>query len=514
MSFIINPKATLCLGLAILAIWLPSLGGEFVYDSKIQIASDDFVHTPSNFPDVISFRVLGRDVLDFNRPVMLLSLLLDSLVVGRSPFGYRLSNVLLHCVIAMLAFQLLARAFRRPDNQTDASLLAVSVFAFAAHPICAEVVCEPSNREDALVALFSLGALLVADIGNGSRDRVHRGVAVLTCVLFSLLAIGSKETGVALPFMLLAWWFFIARRSNARWWLSAAGASLVAVAIFTWARFAMAPGHSEIFYSPPRLAGGTLAGTIPVCARIFVLYLRNVFWPAQLCADYSPQSIAWITAPNAYAILGILAAAFGVWSWRDRRAAFLALAMLAALAPISNFVPMYRPAADRYLYLPLIFGAGSLYLGLATLVRWRGVSLGIGVAIALLLCGVCLQRQGQWDNRLNLWSRELQLNPSSLNARMGYSTALIDAGKFENAEAVVRRTLIDMPKTERADLWATLARALDGQGRVAESNEATRKALALEPRYSDEAWLIRTLRETKTFAKSFATLATRVAPDK
>ena len=52
------------------AVYLPTLWGEFVYDDVAQIVIDDYIHQPSHLPEVLTFRVMARDVLDFNRPVI------------------------------------------------------------------------------------------------------------------------------------------------------------------------------------------------------------------------------------------------------------------------------------------------------------------------------------------------------------------------------------------------------------------------------------------------------------
>ncbi|MEI6494154.1 MAG: hypothetical protein WCO94_16535, partial [Verrucomicrobiota bacterium] len=52
-------------GLAV-GLYFSSLGGGFVCDSRLQILTDPFIHDPSHWLDVLSLRVMGMDVLDFN----------------------------------------------------------------------------------------------------------------------------------------------------------------------------------------------------------------------------------------------------------------------------------------------------------------------------------------------------------------------------------------------------------------------------------------------------------------
>jgi hypothetical protein len=74
----------LLVALAAIALYLPTLGYDFVYDSLTQIQIDDFIHQPRHFADVLSLRVLGMNVLDFNRPVNLFTLMVDSLLWGKT----------------------------------------------------------------------------------------------------------------------------------------------------------------------------------------------------------------------------------------------------------------------------------------------------------------------------------------------------------------------------------------------------------------------------------------------
>src|SRR5580658_8416471 len=86
------------LAMVVLSLFAPSLRSGFVYDSKLQVLIGDFIHQRANLLPVLTFQVISWDVLDFNRPVQLASLMFDSLVWGKNPFGYHLTNILLHLI--------------------------------------------------------------------------------------------------------------------------------------------------------------------------------------------------------------------------------------------------------------------------------------------------------------------------------------------------------------------------------------------------------------------------------
>ncbi len=505
------------------AIWMPSLGGGFVYDSVVQIESDDYVHTRSNFWHVASLQVMTQDVLDFNRPVMLLSLMVDAVVWARNSFGYRLTNWLLHVFNAVLLFCLICQILRPPNaklgcgTQQQRLLEVVAMFGtlfFSLHPLCAEVVCEPSNREDLLVGVFAMGALLLSIAGSDSTKQTKKAVYAILCVLCAALGVASKETGVCIPFLIAAFWLLVENGKGPRWWLPLSSASFLVTGGFLVARFCLEPKESTIFFAHPQRIGGTLLEIIAGTARILVTYVGNVFWPTRLLADYTPSSLVPLGPGLSFAVLGALLAGAAFWSLLEKRAAFLSVAMALSLLPVMNFVPIYRPAADRYLYLPLIFAGGLGAIGLSTLAThvprraaWVAAT-GVCVALALL----SIHQQGFWDNRFALWSREHRLNPGSYTAHTALASALTEmAGRHEDALAVLRQAEIRFDVAKLPNFWALRARVLESLGRRSEADEAARVALAIEPRYASAEWTIRTLRQTRSAAVEFEKIAERAA---
>ena len=192
-----------------LVVFWPTLHSEFVYDSQAEIVLWDYLHDRANLLTAVSFRLMSLDVLDFNRPVAVASLMFDSLFWGREPFGYHLTNILLHIATTWAAFLLVRHILVqvRPDGDPPRRNLAafLATLLFALHPLVTEAVCEPSNRKDLLATLFGLTAILLVarhrpGWGRGDPARVVLGP------FLCLLATGSKELGVAFPVILFAYW--------------------------------------------------------------------------------------------------------------------------------------------------------------------------------------------------------------------------------------------------------------------------------------------------------------------
>lgn len=476
------------------AVFSGTLTADFVYDARLQVLTDPFLHDPWNWVDVLTFRVLGRDVLDFNRPVHLASLMLDAAVWGVNPFGYHLTSILLHAanvVLVWIVVRALLGGEAAGERPPHPLVPIVAALFFAVHPIVTEAVCEPSFREDLLAAAFTLGAVVLAAGHAPERGGdLRRGLACAACCL---LAVASKESGVAAPFVLAAWRWLVQHRDprarDAGFWRLVIGGGLAAVAVFLAARFLLEPSPSRIFESRPEYPGGSLAEALKVQPRILALYAQLVVCPVNLCADYGGYSVRHLPLPAALVILAVLAVAGGVAAWRDRRIGFGLALLLLPLLPVSNLVPIYRAAADRYLYLPLA-GVACLVACLLDS-RWvrarerrqQAVLLVALAAVGLLGVG-CLGRQRVWRSQLELWTDTHARNPASFNGANGLAMALREAGRGDEAVEMARQA-VTLSSGQRGDAWMTLALAYDTAGRTAEADEAAAKALELDPRIAD-----------------------------
>lgn len=137
----------------------------------------------------------------FFRPTMTLSFTLDEAVWGLEPFGYHLTNLLLHLAAAGLLFHLVYRI-----NGRDYGAAAVAGGFYSLHPILTEVVPVTIRRQETLVAVFLLLGLLAFrryEYGAGSR------LALTGALLCFVAAAGAKEVGMMfLPVVVAHLWLW------------------------------------------------------------------------------------------------------------------------------------------------------------------------------------------------------------------------------------------------------------------------------------------------------------------
>jgi tetratricopeptide (TPR) repeat protein len=491
------------------AVFSATLGADLVYDARMQILTDGFIHDWRNWPAVLSGRVLGMDVLDFNRPAMLASLMLDAAVWGREPFGYHLASVALHAVNVVLLW-LVVRQVVGPEKNI---LPLLAALLFAVHPVVAEAVCEPTYREDLLVATCSLAALVLAMRHDPAAPGCDRWRA-LGCTVLCLLAIASKEAGIVAPMLLGCYWWLFRRGEPGRFWAVAIGGAKLVVLAFLAARFLLEPNPSKIFETKPEYLGGSLAQALLFEPRILALYAQLILFPVNLCADYGSVSIDHLPLPVALVFLAAIVIVATIAARQDRRLLFAAALTLLPLVPVANLVPIYRPAADRYLYLPMAGVAVAVaclldapWLAGREALR-RRVIIGCMAAVAILGLA-CIERQRVWADSLALWSDSHRKNPASVTTAAGLGEALREAGRLTEAEALTREA-IRLSNGQRGDAWASLALILDAQGRATEATDAVARALEVDPKLADPDARVAALAMERPMAEDLKRLLERL----
>ena len=313
--------------------------------------------------------------------------------------------------------------------------------------------------------------------------------------------------------MIAVWWWCYRHRDPGGFWAVAIGGGAAVVAAFLALRFRLEVVPSRIFEHRPQYPGGSLTAALAIEPRILALYAQLVVAPVNQCADYGLYSVRHFPTLVAIVIVVGLAVAAGLGIHRDRRLAVAVTLIVLPLVPVANFVPIYRAAADRYLYLPLAgvaLAAGCLldapWLAGRGQVR-RNIACCALVAAILLAIG-CTARQKVWAGVVPLWEDTFRKNPLAFTAASGYAEALREAGRLAEAEQAAR-TAIRLSGGERGDAWATLALVLDDQGRPWEAVEALDKALAADPRLARPADRVATLAMERPYAEALERLLAR-----
>jgi hypothetical protein len=469
------------------AVFAPSLWFGFVYDALTQVLTDTYLFDPKHWLDVLTFRVLGQDVFDFNRPLQIASLMLDAAIWGRNPFGYHLTSVLLHAVNVALVWLVVSELTsgavgdgNRSQSQSVSWACLVGSAVFAVHPVMVEAVCEPTYREDLLVTFFSLLALLLA-MRHAPATSGWDAWRAFGCMACCLLAAAAKESAMATPAMLVVYRWLVRRGEPGRFWQAALGGSVAVTLAFFAARFLLDPTPALINDEKPGYLGGSLGQAILIQPRILAFYAQLIALPVNLSADYGGESIRHLSLAVALMALAGIVVAGWLAAQRDRRLLFAFAMILFPLLPVSNLVPIFRPFADRYLYFAMAGVAAVVACLLdapwltAHVRRWCLIA---SVAAVAMLGLASIERQKIWANSLALWSDTYAKNPGSFTAARNLAVALCEVGRLDEAEKAAQQAIL-LTNGTHASLWAILAIILDEKNQPQFADRALKQALDL-----------------------------------
>ncbi|RMF85839.1 MAG: phospholipid carrier-dependent glycosyltransferase, partial [Nitrospinota bacterium] len=330
--------------------YLNALSGPFLWDDRPLILENAFLRTPQPLytaftTDYWSF-ASTRKTSGYYRPLLLLSYRLDTFFWGFRPFGFHLTNLLLHTLNAVLVYWLACHLLPSARSAWLAALF------FAAHPIHTESVSWISGRTDLIVTLFLLAAFLSflsLQRGQGRGKGLFLSL-LLFCFALALLA---KENALVFPLLLLGYrWFFPSQEK--RYTLGyAVGGSVTLIILYLGLRFALV--------GSPVLAASNVPFTIRLLTapKLFVIYLKLLLLPVGLHIQrdilLTPLSHLFTLEALLYLLLTLLVLlAACVLRKRFPLAVFAFFWIGVTLLPVLNLLPLRQVLAERFLYLPSV----------------------------------------------------------------------------------------------------------------------------------------------------------------
>lgn len=472
--FAFQPAAlagALALIAAALLVYLPALGGGYIWD-------DDFYITANRtLLDVDGLRRIWVEpgATPQYYPLVFTMFWAEHALWGMQPFGYHLVNVLLHICNALI----LVAVLRRLD--LPGAWLAGVLFAL--HPVNVESVAWITERKNNLSFFFALLSLLaymrfspIADRGDSPPRRWGWYFPALALFAAALL---SKTVTCSLPavILVLEWW----RRG--RIGVRDVGPLLpffVLGGVLAWVTVDMERGHVG--------AEGLQLDLSPierflVAGRAFWFYLFKLLVPVNLTFIYPrwqiDDRVAWQYAfPLAAA--GLIVA---LWLLRNRIGRGpLAAALLygGILVPALGFIDVYpfrySWVADHFQYHA---SAAALVLIATLIVTLLGPQASRAVPAFVLLAvalGILTFRQaGMYHNIEALWRTTIARNPDAWMAYANLGSLYAREGRVAEGLPYVQRAL--QLKPEHPIALNTLAYVALHENRFADALQFCARAI-------------------------------------
>ena len=467
---------------------LPALQGEMVWDDSFLVRDNPFIKSPLFIFEAFRHYLFLDFYSAHYRPVQNLSFIADYFFWNGNPYGFHLTNLLLHIASGLLLYLLLGKLFAslRGVEADDGNSSAWSLGAFfvallwIVHPVHSAAIDYISGRADSLAfSLACAGWLLFIRARKSTRPGVQ--IALYALATFSgLLALCSREIAcVWILLFLLHLTFFdkgLSRRALIITGLCSIGLLGIYAGLRTLPALQLSPAPSQAGWPAPMRA--------VLMFRSLGDYARLMIFPGNLHMERS------VVAPENYlghdqwrhsaaveylSILGLLF--FGLLLYGAFRAGpsrglriFGASWFLLGYLPISNLIELNATVAEHWLYLPsvglLIFVIGCV---LELPVRYRSVMAGCACCAVVALSIRSTIRSSDWLTDEIFYRRTLGAGGRSSRILANLGQVYANRGEYAKAEAILRNVLRLSPDYPIAR--SNLAEVLLREGHKTEAEE-------------------------------------------
>ena len=392
------------------------------------------------------------------RPLINLSYAVDRALWGPGPFGFHVTNVLLHMLNVMLLFAMARRAAldvgqrstgAASTSSPDATAAAAALL-FAVHPMMSESVGYISARAELFAGTFVLLCLLSAARWMRKESRSW-WVAAFGCWIGALL---SKEVAIVLPLVLIAydrWLLASDPATHERRFLRLHLPMLSVAFVVSMARLYVMSQMEYVgevrWYWP----------LVPVQLDAMRRYLELLVVPHHQAIYHGASSVG-LFDPRALAIPVLLAVAVVISTRRHagRLATFGLIAFVLFLIPSSMLYVLNigEVMAEHRAYVASI----GIFLGFGSLIGWltsqlhlvgKGARRFAWVALALVavqLAALTVARNRVWSNPEALWREAVNGAPDDWLPNAQLAESLRQRDSCGEAVTHYQRALLGRPE--------------------------------------------------------------------
>lgn len=343
-----------------------TLENSFVFDDESVIIGNTSIRDLSNIPKYFTaeegfHKVIGR----YYRPVISSTYAMDYSIWELNPYGYHLTNIIIHIISCLLLFKILTTLFSRYKYRNLVSMF--STLIFAVHPIHTEAVSWVSGRTDSLVTLFFFASFLfyieftketdsVKPVKNSEKTANRNFLYLGLSVFFYAAGLLTKEMIITMPVIIVLYDLVYRKKDldylkeNLISYILFSGVTIIYLVLRYYLLKDIPDRESYLYFfgKDYTVVIGTMLKTIPV-------YFRLLFAPFPLLYHYNgviDDAKTLIDSAVVFSFLFILLMVFiAVYYYKkDSIISFCILFFLVSLIPVMNIIPTMNLMAERFLY--------------------------------------------------------------------------------------------------------------------------------------------------------------------
>jgi len=364
------------------------------------------------------------------RPLSIVSFAIEYELFGLNPFVGHLGNLLLFAVSIVLIFLLFVKIIG-DENSWLPLLIAI---LFLIHPIHTEVVANIKSRDEIMVVLFLIIALLISTY----KSRI---LLFVVAPIIYFLALLSKENAITFIAIIPMFWYLVLHKNGKEIIVGMIPYIIISgLYLVMRSEFAGMVGDritTDIMDDPYLYASfsdkfGTIFYTI---SKYFILMI----FPHPLSSDYSFNQIPLIGLLDVKAILSIILTSvllfFSITRIKDTPlVSFGILFFFISFSIVSNAVfNIGTSMAERFIYLPSL----GLFIAFAAFIypfiiqkddgksKVKKILIAPLIVIFLLCSYKTIARNKVWKNNYELYKEDVKNVPNSARIHLYYGIELL-----------------------------------------------------------------------------------------
>jgi len=451
----------------ILGIYSPGISGPFVFDDITSITTNTTLRLANLNLDSLVAAAFSGEAGPLKRPVAMISFALNYYFAGGYiASAFKITNIVIHCINALLVFILCLQLFKRTTITTGKGYYHLNACWFAAgisllwalHPINLTSVLYVVQRMTSLSTLFSLGCIISYLSARNSwlaHSFSWRVAGLFFASLISLiLALYSKENAILIPFIILLIeltlylnkkpWSLFNKLSNQLKLIIWGAVLSFGLITFLWAIDYAAGGFNSRSF--------TMLERVLTESRVICFYISLIFIPRINGFGLFHDDIAlstsllspWTTVTSIIFILSLLASAF---YYRKKNPLFtLGIGWFFIGHLLESTFFSLEIAHEHRNNLPSI---GLILAAMSCIPTHKfnyKKNTALIILISLILASITLIRSNQWSNRYDQAFYETLHHPLSAAAQTTFSSAAGSAGKYNEALIAIQKASQIDPK--------------------------------------------------------------------
>ena len=472
-------------------VYANTLSAEFIWDDEYLILNNSqiktFVHFKNIFRTYVGYG--SENINNFYRPMQEISNMIDYFLWGDYPFGYHLTNVVLHALVAVMVFVLLFYI------SGDMIVACIAALLYGVHPVHTEAIAYIAGRADPLYAVFMLSSLtMFVRFVNKVKTGRKAPFLYIFSVIFFVLSLLSKEIIISMPLLLITYMLCFLRGPDTK--------AAYRKVMWSWIPYAIIVvvyGYLRLtVLSFADIAPVSIFARIPLPFRLLTFfrtvgtYFRLLVFPVGLHMERAiPISRSFFEGTSFFSLLMMIGIGWATYiTYKSNRlVSFAIMWFFVNLLPVSNVIPINSFIAEHWIYMASVgpfllvgLGGAKLYKRYFSELPISRFAFTCAMATIIFIYGrLSVIRNLDWKDEVSFFTSTLKYHPKNARLYLNLGNTYYEKKQIDKAIEQYRKA-ININKGY-AVAYGNIGSAMLNKKKTDEAEQYLQKAIRLKDNY-------------------------------